>query len=375
LNPTNQTILLTIDVEDWFQVENFKKCIPFSSWPDCELRVEKNVHKLLDLLDSIELNNPINPRLPQTSSKASLHPPIIFLTAAQQHGNTKEPSPQSSDLSLSAMPSASSGLSSSPPASRLTPNGSIEATFFVLGWIAERLPHLIREIQARGHEVASHGYDHVLCREQSAEDLKHDLSKSKKLLEDITGRSVYGYRAPGFSISRDILSLVEEAGYLYDSSFNSFKLNKRYGQIELKPNHGNGILHKISESFYEVPISNVRIGGKVVPWGGGGYFRLFPLKLFKQGVQSILKKQGAYLFYMHPWEIDPDQPSVKGVPFTFRMRHYVNMGSTFLKLSAFLEGFKNYQYRTCHQYLLNHHRAKEANLLRQIQKGRGEAAS
>lgn len=295
MNPTNQTILLTFDVEDWFQVENFKKCIPFSSWPYCELRVEKNVHKLLDLLDSI---------------------------------NT-------------------------PHASRLTPNGSIEATFFVLGWIAERLPNLIREIQARGHEVASHGYDHVLCREQSAEDLKNDLSKSKKLLEDITGRPVYGYRAPGFSISRDIMSLVEEAGYLYDSSFNSFKLNKRYGQIELKPNHGDGILHKISESFYEVPISNVRIGGKVVPWGGGGYFRLFPLKLFKQGVQSILKKQGAYLFYTHPWEFDPEQPRVSDIPLTYRMRHYANMKSTFSKLSLFIKKFRNLKFQTCHQYLLD----------------------
>ncbi len=297
----SQTILITIDVEDWFQVENLKKCIPFSSWPDCELRVEKNVHKLLDLLDSI---------------------------------NT-------------------------PPASRLTPNGSIEATFFVLGWIAERLPNLIREIQDRGHEVASHGYDHVLCREQSAEDLKNDLSKSKKLLEDITGRPVYGYRAPGFSISRDILSLVEEAGYLYDSSFNSFKLNKRYGQIELKLNHENGILHKISETFYEIPIGNVRIGGKVVPWGGGGYFRLFPLKLFKQGVQSILKKQGAYLFYVHPWEIDPEQPHVKEAPFFYRLRHYTNMGSAFSKLSLFIEKFRNCKFQTCHQYLLSNNTPKE----------------
>jgi polysaccharide deacetylase family protein (PEP-CTERM system associated) len=201
--------------------------------------------------------------------------------------------------------------------------------------------------------VASHGYDHLLCREKSIEDLKNDFSKSKKLIEDITGRPVNGYRAPGFSISRNILSLVEEAGYLYDSSINSFKLNKRYGQIELKPNHGNSILHKISESFYEIPISNVRIGGKVVPWGGGGYFRLFPLKLFKQGVQSILKKQGAYLFYMHPWEIDPEQPHVKEAPFFYRLRHYVNMKSTFSKLSLFIEKFRNCKFQTCHQYLLD----------------------
>lgn len=324
-----QTILLTIDVEDWFQVENFKKCIPFSSWPDCELRVEKNVHKLLDLFDSIELNNPTNP----INSNNSINP-------------TNATNPIDSKNSIN-------------PTNSTNPINSPKATFFILGWIAERLPHLVREIEARGHEVASHGYDHVLCREQSAEDLKNDLSKSKKLLEDITGRPVYGYRAPGFSISRDILSLVEEAGYLYDSSFNSFKLNKRYGQMELKPNHGNGILNKISESFYEVPISNLRIGEKVIPWGGGGYFRLIPLKLFKQGVQSILKKQGAYLFYMHPWEIDPDQPSVKDVPFTYRMRHYANMGSTFSKLSLFIEKFRNCKFQTCHQYLLSNNTPKE----------------
>ncbi|OGW52525.1 MAG: hypothetical protein A2Y81_08365 [Nitrospirae bacterium RBG_13_43_8] len=209
--------------------------------------------------------------------------------------------------------------------------------------------------------MASHGYDHVLCREQSAEDLKNELSKSKTLLEDITGRPVCGYRAPGFSISRDILSLIEEAGYLYDSSFNSFKMNKRYGQIELKPNHGNGILHKISETFYEIPISNLRIGGKVVPWGGGGYFRLFPLRLFKKGVQSILKKTGGYLFYMHPWEIDPDQPSVKDVPFTYRLRHYMNMKSTLSKLSAFIEKFQDYKFQTCHQYLLSNNTPREGH--------------
>lgn len=210
--------------------------------------------------------------------------------------------------------------------------------------------------------MASHGYDHVLCKEQSADELRVDLVKSKGLLEDITGRPVYGYRAPGFSISRDIMSLVEEAGYLYDSSFNSFKLNKRYGQIELKPNHGDGILHKISESFYEVPISNVRIGGKVVPWGGGGYFRLIPLKLFKQGVQSILKKQGAYLFYMHPWEVDPEQPRVSDIPLTYRMRHYANMKSTFSKLSLFIKKFRNLKFQTCHQYLLDKNTPRELKL-------------
>jgi polysaccharide deacetylase family protein (PEP-CTERM system associated) len=306
----NHTILLTIDVEDWFQVENFKKCIPYSSWPNCELRVERNVHKILDLLDSIKLNNPIN------SS-----------TAARQH---------------SSMNDLDNSVCDSP-----------KATFFILGWIARRLPNLVCEIKAKGHEVASHGYYHKLCKEESAEGLENDLATSKKLLEDITGAPVHGYRAPGFSISTNILNRIEEAGYFYDSSFNSFKFNKRYGQVEWFGNNGNGIIIKISDSFYELPISNLSIGGQVIPWGGGGYFRLFPLRLFKQGVQSILKKQGVYLFYMHPWEIDPDQPPVKDVPFTYRMRHYLNMKSTYSKLSAFIEKFKDYKFQTCHQYLFS----------------------
>jgi len=294
-NPMNHSILLTIDVEDWFQVENFKKSIPYSSWPNCELRVEKNVHRLLDLLDSIKM-------------------------------------PSTSDL---------------------TPGASIKATFFVLGWLAERLPHLVREIKRRGHEVASHGYDHVLCKEQSANKLKVDLIKSKELLEDIIGAPVQGYRAPGFSISTDILNRIEEAGYFYDSSFNSFKLNKRYGKLEGIGNNCNGIIIQISDTFYELPISNLNVGKYILPWGGGGYFRLFPFGLFQHGVQSILKKRGAYLFYLHPWEIDPEQPSVKNVPFTYRMRHYTNMESTYSKLMAFIEKFKEHKFQTCHQYLFS----------------------
>ena len=297
----NHTILLTIDVEDWFQVENFKKCIPYSSWANCELRVEKNVHRILDLLDSIKLNNPVNPIDPKNPM------------------NSTNP----------------------------------KATFFVLGWVAKRLPHLVLEIQARGHEVASHGYYHKLCKEESTEDLKIDLAKSKKLLEDIVGAPIHGYRAPGFSINANILNRIEEAGYFYDSSFNSFKLNKRYGQLEGVGNNRNGIIIQISDRFYELPISNLSVGKHVFPWGGGGYFRLFPFRLFKQGVQSILKKRGDYLFYLHPWEIDPEQPSVKDVPFTHRMRHYMNMKSTYPKLIAFVEKFKEYKFQTCHQYLLN----------------------
>ena len=141
------SILLTIDVEDWFQVENFKACIPFSSWSSCQLRVEKNTHALLDLFDSL-------------SEKS---------------------------------------------ASR------IQCTFFVLGWIAERLPHLVRERHARGHEVASHGFYHELCSLTTDQELQRDLVDSKNLIEDIIGAPVTGYRAPSFSVSEDTLHQIHQA--------------------------------------------------------------------------------------------------------------------------------------------------------------------
>lgn len=307
----NYTILLTFDVEDWFQVENLKQCIPFSSWPDCELRVEKNVHRILDLLDSIGLNNPTNPI-------DSINP--------------------------------NNSIDSISPINSINP----KATFFVLGWIAERLPHLVLEIQARGHEVASHGYYHKLCKRQFADDLRIDLTKSKKLLEDITGAPIYGYRAPGFSIDHNILKVIKDSGYFYDSSFNSFRLNKRYGQIKLDRNNGNDILQKISDSFYELPISNLRIGRQVLPWGGGGYFRLIPLSVFKQGVERILRKHGAYLFYLHPWEIDADQPKVAGVQGSYKFRHYLNLRKTLNKLSYFLKELRDYRFQTCSEYLKFH---------------------
>jgi polysaccharide deacetylase family protein (PEP-CTERM system associated) len=291
---TKPTILLTIDVEDWFQVENFKHYIPFSSWSSRELRVEKNTHRILDLLDSIKLDNPTNAANPK-------------------------------------------------------------ATFFILGYNAERLPHLVQEIDARGHEIASHGYYHELCRKQPVEDLKRDLNRSRGLLEDISGKPVYGYRAPSFSINYDILKMVKDSGYYYDSSYNSFILNKRYGQLELGANNGsNGILFQIDDGFYELPVSNLKIGRHVVPWAGGGYFRMIPFQLFRLGVQSIFKKYGAYLFYLHPWEVDPDQPKVKEAEILFRCRHYMNLSRAINKLSLFIKYFKECSFQTCHQYLMSH---------------------
>jgi len=321
MNPISLTksILLTIDVEDWFQVENFKQYIPFSSWPNRDLRVEKNTHRILDLLDSTLCGQPASRN---TSSEL-------------QNSQCRSPNPSNSRN----------------PSDQSNPKHSPRATFFVLGWVAERLPHLVREIRARGHEVASHGYHHRLYRKETGGDIKGDLIDSKRLIEDVTGVPVYGFRAPSFSINHDALKVIEDCGYLYDSSFNSFGMNKRHGQIELRRRRRKGIAFQISHTLYELPISNLRIGTYMVPWGGGGYFRLIPLALFKIGVQSIMKREKAYLFYVHPWEMDPEQPRVNEASTLYRFRHYFNLDKTGSRLSSFIEAFKECHFVTCHEYL------------------------
>ena len=278
------TILLTFDVEDWFQVENFKEYIPHSSWGSKELRVEKNIIELLDLLDSV-------------------------------------------------------------PA-------KVEATFFVLGWIAERYPDLVREIQKRGHEIASHGFDHHLCYNQSPEELRRDLLKSKDLLEDLIGVEVSGYRAPSFSITDEVVKIVQDVGYLYDSSYNSYGGHGRYGTLTLPKGQKLDLpLYKLSSTFYEIPVSNLRIGKKVIPWGGGGYFRLLPFFLHRAGVKQILKQKNCYTFYMHPWEIDPNQPRVKDAKSFFRFRHYVNLRSTKEKLKKLVVDNAEHSFLTCNEFI------------------------
>ena len=298
-----KTILLTIDVEDWFQVENFKSYIPFSSWDFYELRVEKNVHRLLDLFDSFG-----------SFPHSTLHAP-----------------------------------------SSLRPEPKVRTTFFILSWIAERLPNLVREISGRGHEVASHGCNHELSNKMDLHALRNDLLQSKKHLEDIIGSQVYGYRAPSFSINNDVLALIQDCGYTYDSSYNSFALNKRYGTADLSESAKMGVAYKISDKLFEIPISNLEFNINnskcPLPWGGGGYFRLIPLILFRHGVERILLEQDAYMFYMHPWEIDPGQPRVKNASPGYKFRHYINLNRTQNKLKKLIENFSFCRFDTCQGYL------------------------
>jgi len=276
-------ILLTFDVEDWFQVENFKEYIPFSTWDSFQLRVEKNVHRLLDLLDSF----PFKP----------------------------------------------------------------EATFFILGWIAKRLPHLIIEIQNRGHEVASHGHKHQLCTNQTFRQLEQDLLTGKKRLEDIISAPVLGYRAPSFAINDEILKTINATGHRYDSSFNSFSMHGRYGKISLPEKQTNKSCYEIDKKFYEIPISNLHLGNKVVPLGGGGYFRLFPLTAFLCGMRQILNKQDVFTFYSHPWEFDPEQPRVEQASKFFKFRHYVNQTKAEKKLTMMIEKFSYCRFLSCRKYV------------------------
>ncbi|HID71081.1 MAG TPA: DUF3473 domain-containing protein [Desulfobacterales bacterium] len=279
-----KTILLTFDVEDWFQVENFKNNIPYSTWDARELRVEKNTIELLDLLEST--------------------------------------------------------------------SGSIKATFFVLGWIAERCPDLVREIHKRGHEVASHGFAHHLCYKQTSEELGHDLVKSKKLLEDIIGAEVAGYRAPSFSINDSAIKIIRNVGFLYDSSYNSYEGHGRYGSLTLsdtaKPDHP---IYALSPDFFEIPVSNLRFGGKIIPWGGGGYFRLLPTMLHQAGVRQVLKEKNCYTFYMHPWEIDPGQPKVREAASFFKFRHYVNIRKAKDKFGNFLAANAEHSFLSCREFI------------------------
>jgi polysaccharide deacetylase family protein (PEP-CTERM system associated) len=313
--------LITIDVEDWFQVENFKAWIPFDTWAHRELRVEQNVHRLLDLFDSINSTPNVNPSTPEP---LNLEPGTL-----NREPRTFSPEPLN------------------PEPGTLNPR----TTIFILGWIAERLPHLVREIQRRGHEVASHGFCHDLPQKLSQEGLQQDLEKSRKLLEDITGSQVVGYRAPSFAIDATLIEALAQAGYRYDSSYNSFALHGRYGKLTLPSEKKNGVAVRFDNGLFELPVSNLRLWNRVLPWAGGGYFRLIPAGLFIRGVRSILRRDGAYVFYMHPWEVDPGQPRVAEANRWFKFRHYINLDRTEAKLRRMIESFPQCRFVTCREYL------------------------
>lgn len=214
------------------------------------------------------------------------------------------------------------------------------ATFFTLGWIAERYPVLVRRIVEQGHELASHGYGHLRASEQTPDNFHEDISRSKKLLEDIGGVAVQGYRAPSFSIGANnlwALDLLQDAGYRYSSSIYPIQ-HDHYGMPEaprfaFRPRGESGLL--------ELPVTTVNVFGRNYPAGGGGYFRMLPYPMSRWCLNRVNRQDSQpCMFYFHPWEIDAEQPRQPGINFKTRFRHYVNLSRMEGKICALLRDFE-----------------------------------
>jgi polysaccharide deacetylase family protein (PEP-CTERM system associated) len=258
---------MTVDVEDYFQVEAFADCIDRGQWSSLTSRVENNVDRIL----------------------------AIF---------------------------AGSGVS---------------ATFFTLGWIAERHPAMVRRIVAAGHELASHGHEHKRADLQQPAEFRADVARAKRLLEDIGGVAVRGYRAPTFSISAGnqwAFRILEEEGYAYSSSINPIR-HDLYGM----PDAPRTLFQPDGCTLWEVPMTTLRVGNHNLPCSGGGYFRLLPYALFRRGFARVNRHENLTgIFYFHPWEIDPEQPRI-ACGWKSRLRHYTNLSRMASKLERLVSHF------------------------------------
>jgi polysaccharide deacetylase family protein (PEP-CTERM system associated) len=260
---------MTVDIEDYFQVQAFADRIPRECWDSIPRRVETNVDLLLDLF-------------------------------------------------------ATNGTS---------------ATFFTMGWIAARHPAMMRRLIAAGHEVASHSYDHRLVNELSPSMFQEDVRHTKNIIEDITGSPVSGYRAPTFSISSRTpwaYEILAQEGYRYSSSIYPIR-HDLYGAtdaprfpFQIRPS-----------GIWEIPLTTRRLLRQNVPCAGGGYFRLLPYWISRHNLQ-YLNASGAppCIFYLHPWEIDADQPPVRGISVKARVRHYTNLRGMPYRLQSLLRDFR-----------------------------------
>jgi polysaccharide deacetylase family protein (PEP-CTERM system associated) len=257
---------MTIDVEDYFQVEAFATTIDRSDWDRLPMRVERNTHRLLDLLAEAE----------------------------------------------------------------------VQATFFVLGCVARRCPSIARRVVADGHELASHGNNHLRVDRCSAAAFRDDVRDSKRLLEDTGGVAVNGYRAPTFSIGRKTRwahAILAEEGYRYSSSVYPVR-HDLYGS----PDAPHGAFSPCP-GLIEIPMTTVRLAGRDLPASGGGYFRLFPYPLSHWLLTKAGRGGNPAVFYVHPWEIDPRQPRQRQAPLRSRLRHYLNLGRTEPRLRRLLRDF------------------------------------
>lgn len=215
----------------------------------------------------------------------------------------------------------------------------VSATFFTLGWIAERYPQMVRRIVDNGHELASHGYDHIRVNQQTRDEFRADVAKARAILEDVGGVPVRGYRAASFSIGPQTpwaFEVLAETGHTYSSTTYPIR-HDLYGD----PDGVRHPYHPVSAGrFLEVPVATLRVAGRNWPCAGGGYFRLLPLIYGLKAIEVRNRRdRSPAVFYFHPWEIDPDQPRISGLSWRGRLRHYTNLSVMERKLAQLLRRF------------------------------------
>ena len=220
----------------------------------------------------------------------------------------------------------------------------VEGTFFVLGWVAERFPDLVREIENRGHEIATHGYSHRLLTHMSEEEFRADLGRSLEVLAKIARQPVRGHRAPSFSVTRQTpwaASIMRDAGLHYDSSVFPLGIHPDYGIADapLTP------YWLIDQQLREIPMSCAEFGSWRIPCRGGGYFRQYPYALTRSLIRRCNDAGRPVIFYLHPWEIDPDQPRVPALSWSKQFRHYHNLHRTEERLERLLQDFQFHSVR------------------------------
>ena len=208
-----------------------------------------------------------------------------------------------------------------------------KATFFVLGWIAERFPQLIEIIYREGHEIASHGYSHRQINTQKPSEFEEDIKKSLSVLENLTRQKPKGYRAPAFSITKQTqwaLPILKNQGFIYDSSIYPFSLHSEYGIRDVPLEIHQNI------SLLEIPLSCATFGKFRMPCSGGAYLRFYPFPIFKSLAKKVIKQKRPLIFYIHPWELDTNPPRV-ALKFSRSLRHYYNRNSTFQKVDTLIK--------------------------------------
>jgi polysaccharide deacetylase family protein (PEP-CTERM system associated) len=215
----------------------------------------------------------------------------------------------------------------------------VRATFFVLGWVAERHPELIRRMVSEGHELASHGYDHTRATQLDHHAFRDDVVRTKRILEDTAGTPVCGYRAPSYSIGTGnlwALDVLHDAGYAYSSSIYPIR-HDLYGM----PEAPRFAFRPRANSILELPVTTVELAGHKFPAGGGGYFRLLPYGAYCWALKRVNSRdRQPAIFYFHPWEVDPEQPRMAGASLRSRFRHYVNLDTMETRLRRLVAEFE-----------------------------------